>query len=190
MGATSVSVGVLVVVLSACSGSPSSAPAVATGPPAVAAQGDPCRLVTAAEASALAGRTYFRGRRFRTPHGRRCVYGAGTLTAVTVEVSGRASAVAAKASFDQDVRRAEHALTWQLPAHLGATLHTSDLSGVGDRAVIATYGIRLGGETIGVSAVCVLDGAVFVVLSDVSLETTAATDQAMARQAVTGLGRL
>jgi hypothetical protein len=185
----------LVAVLTACGdgGSNASGGPVVTAPPASTrplTRVDPCRVVTAAEASALAGAPVGRGRESTVLGRRRCVYGAGTLLVVTVEVSRAASAAEGLAAFAGDVARARSALTQQLPGHLLASLTVSDVSGVGDRAAIGTYSTFIAGETVGVSAIYVLDGPTFLTFSDVNLSDSAPDDAAMELQARTSLGRL
>jgi hypothetical protein len=178
--------------VTACGGGGSSG----TAPPTVStstrplSRVDPCVVVTAAEASSLTGGSFGAGTRTAVQGRRRCVYGANSLLVFTVEVSRARSAADAEAAFAQDEARARSALTRHLPAHLAATLHVSDVSGVGDRAAIGTYSANIGGEAIGVSAIYVLDGATFLTFSDVNLGGAAPTDEAMAAQARTSLGRL
>jgi hypothetical protein len=151
---------------------------------------DPCRVVTAAEASSLSGGFFGVGKKSISHGSRRCVYG-DSLLEFTVEISRAAStAEAAQAAFAQNEARARRALLDQVPAHLAASLHVSDVSGLGDRAAIGTYSLQIGGETIGISAIYVLDGTTFLTFSDLNLSSAAPTDEAMEAQARASLSRL
>jgi hypothetical protein len=178
--------------LTACGGGGPSGSAAPVAPTSARplSRVDPCRVVTAAEASSLTGGSFGPGKRSTVHGSRRCVYGANTLLVFTVEVSRAASAAEAQAAFTQNEARARRALTDQVPAHLLASLHVSEVSGVGDRAAIGTYSAQVGGETIGVSAIYVLDGTTFLTFSDLNLSSAAPTDEAMEAQARTSLGRL
>ena len=171
-------------------GSSSSAAPVVPISPGPVTRVDPCRVVTAAEASSLTGASFGPGKKSTAHGGRRCVYGANSLLVFTVEVSRAPGAADAQAFFAQNEARARSALTQQVPAHLLASLHVSDVPGVGDRAAIGTYSAHVGGEAIGIRAIYVLDRTTFLTFSDLNLSGAAPTDEAMEAQARTSLGRL
>lgn len=110
-------IAIVALALSACSsgtggGNPSNAPNASLAPSAstpasgVAVTDDPCTVVTAEEASALAGVTFGPGKEETTgtasEPGLRCTYGAGTMNVFFVQLGKAADAASAAAQWDQE----------------------------------------------------------------------------------------
>jgi hypothetical protein len=144
---------------------------------------DPCVLVTSAEASTLAGATFGAGTEHTTKANlRSCVYGAQTLNVFTVEViqaPDLATAKAAEAAVEADIKAA---------ATKGLTV--TQVSGLGDNAVVGEGSATIGGVTAGVSSIGVLKGTIFFGFSDLVLGHAAPTSAALQAQARTCLTRL
>ena len=175
--------GVLVLVLAACSNSPLAsqlpsplASQLAAGATAIPI--DPCQLVTSQEASQLAGASFGSGNEQTSPGGHRiCVYGSGT-NAVTVVVGQASDPATAQA----DAQAAEQ----QVGALNAAGVHTSQVSGLGDWAsfVSLTEPANVNG-----SGMFVLKGSTFFGISALK-QGSAPTQNAMQAEAQTVLGRL
>ncbi len=208
-------IGATVLVLAACSSSPTasstsaattptatSRPAAASTtaastPAATTAQAvsqtslDPCQLVTRAEASALASATFGAGKEEAFGGGGKgCVYGAQTLNVLTVEVAQASDPAAAQAAWSTEQAKAQDALKQGAPAGAPVTLKTAALSGLGDRAATATATAKIAGQTISISGIYVLKGAVFFAFQDLVLGRSAPATGALSSEATTVLGRL
>jgi hypothetical protein len=180
---------------SAATSAASSAPA-ATSPAAASSSGvatslDPCQIVPAAEASALAGVSYGTGEEEPSgTDGKRCVYGSQTRNVFSVIVGQAATAADADSSWSQERADAQAALTKQVPAGVTINEQTQDVSGLADRAAVATGSVSLGGESIAASAIYLLKGAVFLSFSDVVVGSKAPTASALEAEAPKALSRL
>ena len=216
-------IGATVLVLAACSSSPtasstssttsvastsaatspastspaSTSPTAASTPAATTAQAvsqtslDPCQLVTRAEASALASATFAAGKEEAFGGGGKgCVYGAQTLNVFTVEVAQASDPAAAQAAWSTEQARAQAALKQGAPAGAPVTLKAAPLSGLGDRAATATATAKIAGQTISISGIYVLKGAVFFAFQDLVLGRAAPATGALRSEATTVLGRL
>lgn len=176
------------------SGSPSSTP---SGSPSASATAqattlDPCQLVTSAEASALAGVTFGAGLAETTGTdgtGRRCTYGAQTKNVFFVQVGTATSAADAQAAFTAEEAKADAALTAGFPAQINAQLTKSDVSGLGDHAVVGTGSESIEGQTISGGVIYLLKGPNFLAFGDLTLGT-APTADALKAQAATSLARM
>jgi D-arabinose 1-dehydrogenase-like Zn-dependent alcohol dehydrogenase len=185
--------------LSACGGSnqaagesPSpTAPAQLT--PSASANLDPCQLVTQQEASQLAGTTYAAGKRESISSASSiCTYGAQTLNVFTVEVAVASDATTAQADWAQEEAKAQAGLQ-QLVAEAGGSvsLNAGDISLPGaDKAATAIATANISGQTLNISAIYVLKGAVFFTFADLVAGKQAPTASAMAAQAQTVLTRV
>lgn len=174
------------------SGSSSGAPSSAAGETSVPNALDPCQLVTASEASTLAGATFTAGTEGTTSGGAKtCVYGGQTLNVFQVLVAQASDAATAQAQFTQLETQAQDALKQGAAGGANVSLTTSDVTVSGaDKAVFATATGSISGTTISISAIYLLKGPVFVSFSDLVLGTTAPSAAAMQGQAATTLGRV
>jgi hypothetical protein len=88
---------------SSAAASTAASPAAASSQSAVATQLDPCQIVPAAEASAVAGTTFGAGREEPSgTDGKRCVYGSETTNVFSVIVGQADTAVDAQADYSQE----------------------------------------------------------------------------------------
>lgn len=187
--------------LVACGGSPTassstpSAPETASAPqqsPSPVAL-DPCQLVTSAEASSLAGATFAAGKPETTEGGAKtCVYGYQTLNVFMVVVTQAKDAATAQADWAQEQAKAQAAINQGIPAGANVNLNVTDVSGVSgaDKAAVATFNTTISGQTIGITAIYLLKGAVFLTFSDLVVGHAPPTTAAIEAQAVTSLKRL
>jgi hypothetical protein len=167
---------------------PSAAPAPGGSGPATTL--DPCQLVTAAEASALAGTTFGAGVVESESNGsRRCVYGGQTTNVFAVVVAQAADSKTANDQWAQEEARAQAAMVKDVPAGVTPP-KVGDITGVGDRAATASASLQVQGHTIGISAIYILKGATFLSYSDLVLDKPAPTLSALAVQAQVSLGRI
>jgi hypothetical protein len=157
----------------------------------VATQLDPCQIVPAAEASAVAGTTYGAGQEEPSgTDGKRCVYGSQTTNVFSVIVGQADTAADAQADYSQEEAAAQSAITKQVPSGVKFSEHTQDVSGLGDRATVVTGSVSMGAETIAASAIYLLKGAVFLSFSDVVVGSNAPTASALEAEASKALARL
>jgi hypothetical protein len=201
-------------VIAACSGSPTPSPSPASGTPAAATPTesatieptasstaeqsalptslDPCQLVTASEASALAGASFTAGKEETTSGGAKtCVYGAQTLNVFQVLVVQAPDAATAQSQWTQLQAQAEDALKQGTPSGINVSLNVNDVTVAGaDKAAVATASATISGTTISVSAIYVLKGATFFSISDLVLGNAAPSSSALEAQAQTTLGRV
>ena len=173
------------------SGSPSSSPSATPSASGQATTLDPCQLVTAAEASALAGVTFGAGLEETTGSngtGKRCTYGAQTKNVFFVQVATAASADDAQAQWTTEEAEADADLASGFD---GAAVNVtkSDLTGLGDRAAVGTGSVTIEGQTISGGDIYLLKGPNFLAFGDLTLGT-APTAAALQAQAVTSLGRM
>lgn len=166
----------------------SSAPASQSG---VATSLDPCQLVTSSEASALAGTTFGPGKEETNgSNGKECVYGSQTTNVFTVEVGQDPDPAAAQADWSKERARAQRLLTKKLPAGISLTVNTKDVSGLGDRAAVATGSASAAGQAIGFSGIYLLKGATFVGFQNLLLGHAAPSASAMEAEAQKALARV
>jgi hypothetical protein len=168
----------------------SSAPAASEAPSANAVPTvyDPCQLVTASEASALAGVTFPSGTKSDTPDGGKlCAYTAGT-TVLEVLVGQSADAATAQAQEPAFKADLESGLAQAGIASPTLTELPGFESGV-DAAVISGS-VTIQGMKASAIAIYALKGAVFVAISDVTVGGTPPTSDAIQAQAHTTLGRI
>jgi hypothetical protein len=153
---------------------------------------DPCQLVTSSEASTLAGATFGAGKEetYSGGGGKGCVYGAQTLNVFTVEVAQASDPAAAQAEWNTEQGRAETALKQGIPGGLHVALNTAPLTGLGDRAATVSASAKIAGQTVAISGIYVLKGAVFFAFQDLVLGHQAPAASALEAQAQTDLGRL
>ena len=173
------------------------ATSAATSPRTVSSQSgaatslDPCQIVPASEASALAGVTYGAGKEEPSgTDGKRCVYGSQTDHVFSVIVGQAATVADADTEWSAERADAQAALTKQVPSGVKFHEQTQDVSGLADRASVATGSVSLGGESIAASAIYLLKGAVFLSFSDVVVGGAAPTATAMEAEAQKALARV
>ena len=177
------------------SSNPASTPSAAASPtPPSLASLDPCKLVTAQEASKLAGTTYGAGVEETADNGaRECIYGRQTLNVFMVMVNVAPDAATAEADWAATEADAQSGLQ-KLAGLEGASvsLHAGNitLSGADEAATAAASGAIGGNHTLNISAIYVLKGAVFFMFSDLLLDKPAPAASAMAAIAGTVLTRI
>jgi hypothetical protein len=156
----------------------------------VATNLNPCKLVTHAEASRLAGGSLAAGRLQTQNGGKTCIYSGSAASVFTVEVAVAKSAQAASAAWDQEQARAQDELKKGAPAGLSITFDTTSLSGLGDKAAAVRASTKIAGQLFNVSGIYVLEGATFVGFQDLALGRSAASQSELKGEAQTVLGRL
>lgn len=175
--------------------SPASTPSAAASPsPPTLASLDPCKLVTAQEASKLAGTKYSAGVEQTADNGaRECLYGRQSLNVFLVVVNVAPDAATAEADWATTEADAQSGLE-KLAGLEGASvaLHAGKitLSGADEAATAEAAGAIGGNHTLNISAIYVLKGAVFFMFSDLVLDKSAASASAMATIAATTLTRI
>jgi hypothetical protein len=175
--------------------SPGSTPSAAGSPsPPSLASLDPCKLVTAQEASNLTGITFGAGVEETADNGaRECVYSRPNQNVFIVMVNVASDATTAEADWATTEADAQSGLQ-KLAGSEGASvgLHAGNITLPGaDQAATAVAGGAIGGNHIlNVSAIYVLKGAVFFMFSDLSLDKPAPAASAMAATASTVLTRI
>lgn len=209
--------GVVVALMAACgsSSSTTNTPAVAsssttsttattggTGPAGggVNVSLDPCQLVTASEASSLAGASFSTGTEVTNTDtagggtSRICVYGGTTANVFEVLVAQASSASAAQAEWTAEEAKVQSAVSSgssSLPPGTNLQFNINDTSVSGaDKAAAGTISATISGQTLAGSAVYVLKGAAFVAITDITVGHAAPTVSAMEGQAGTTLGRV
>ncbi len=144
---------------------------------------DPCKLVTAQEASQLAGASYKSGTEETTQgNGKYCWYGANTVNVFEVVVIQAPDA----ATLQTD----KAAALAQLEQKAGGPVKTSMLSGVGDEAAFLSLSQTISGQTLNGSGIYVVKGLVFFAIVDIVLGKPAPSSAAMQAQAQTVITRL
>ena len=157
----------------------------------VATSLNPCQIVPADEASAVAGTTFGAGEEEPTgTGGERCVYGSETTNVFSVIVGQADSATDAEADYSQEEADAQSAITKQVPAGVKLNEQTQDVSGLGDRATVVSGSVSMGAESIAASAIYLLKGAVFLSFSDEVVGADAPTADALEAEATKALARL
>jgi hypothetical protein len=152
---------------------------------------DPCQLVTKDEASGLTGVSFGDGAESTTEGGRICTYGGQTTNVFMVLVAQGTDSSAADAVWSQEEAKAQALMTSQIPAGVAVTAPTlQDVSGIADRAAIASGSATIAGQTISISAIYLLKGATFLTYSDLALNKAAPTAAALEAQAAISLARV
>lgn len=171
---------------------PAATPTPASTATAVPTSIDPCQLITASEASSLAGVSYGAGTESVTSGGaKRCVYGSQTLNILSVIVAVAPDAATAQADWASEEAQVKAAL--QSSAQ-GASINvnindTSNLSGA-DKAAVGTGSASIAGQTLYASVIYFLKGPTFVSFSDLVLGHASPSASAMEAEANTVLGRI
>jgi hypothetical protein len=151
---------------------------------------DPCQLVTASEASALAGTTFGAGVESTTDGGGRiCVYGGKTTNVFMVLVAQAADSKTANADWAQEEAQAQAAMVKDVPGGVTPP-KVGEVTGIGDRAATASASLPIRGQTINISAIYILKGATFLTYSDLVLNKPAPTIDALAVQSTVSLARI
>jgi hypothetical protein len=156
---------------------------------AVATALDPCKLVTQTEASALAGVSLGPGVESTADQTKICTYGGQTTNVFTVEVAQAADAAQAAAAFSQEEAQVKSYVQQKLPAGTNASLATSDITGLADKAATVSGMATFSGQTIGISGIYLLKGATFFAFQDLRLGSPP-TAAALQAEATTALGRV
>lgn len=163
---------------------------------------DPCQLVTASEASSLAGTTFTSGTEqtntdTANPGGgssRQCIYGGATTNVFEVLVADASSASAAQADWAAEEAQVQSKLSSsasQLPpgTNLNFNINDTSISGA-DRAATGTFSTTIQGVTLSGSAMYLLKGAAFVAFTDLVVGHAGPGVSAMESQAGTTVGRM
>ena len=164
-----------------------SASAAPSGP---ATSLDPCQLVTGSEASSLAGDSYGPGREESSGGGRQCVYGYQTMNVFTVEVGQAHDAATAQQQWSQAQAQAQALIKSKVPAGVRVSVHTSQVTGLADRAETLYGSTTIAGQTIGFSGIYLLKGATFLAFQDLLLGHAPPSTAALQSEAQTALGRV
>lgn len=173
---------------------PSSASSAAASPSQSAAPTtlDPCQVVTAAEASALAGTTFAAGtEETSSGGGKGCVYGAQTVNVFSVEVAQAADAATAQAGWAEQEAKVKSNLD-QAAQGSNINFTINDVTNVpgADRAAVGNGSVTISGHTISAAVIFILKGAIFFSFSDIALGKAPPSTSAMEAQAVISLGRV
>jgi hypothetical protein len=179
----------------------SAAPSGSAEPTAVATDIDPCTLVTSAEASALAGVTFGAGKESTTKgNARICTYGAQTPNVFMVivaiapdEATAQADEAAAKADIQKQAKNLPGGmkvtdLTCPSPPPSPSASCTSFAPNTDAELFNGTA--KIGGQTIGGSALYMLRGTTFAGFSDLALNAAPPSDKDMEDMGMTVLGRV
>ena len=164
-----------------------SASAAPSGP---ATSLDPCQLVTGSEASSLADDSYGPGREESSGGGRQCVYGYQTMNVFTVEVGQAHDAATAQQQWSQAQAQAQALIKSKVPAGVRVSVHTSQVTGLADRAETLYGSTTIAGQTIGFSGIYLLKGATFLAFQDLLLGHAPPSTAALQSEAQTALGRV
>lgn len=169
----------------------SPSPAASAAPTSI----DPCQLVTAEEASAMAGVTFGAGKPSASGsgNGQVCTYGGQTATVFMVVVTVAPDAQTAQADWAEEQARAQAQLQQEVSqlSGPGLSVNVNEVSVKGsDKAAVGTMNASFSGVTLNGTAIYALKGAIFFSFSDLALGHPAATAEAMQNQAATVIGRL
>lgn len=155
---------------------------------------DPCMVVTAAEASALAGVTFGPGTEETTgtasEPGKRCTYGAGTLNVFFVQLGKASSAASAAAEWDKVRAQVDAEIAEVAPPGLTIEKKATDVTGLADKATVVTGTATLSGQSFAATTIAVLKGASYLSFGDLTANAAAPTPEAMEAQAATSLTRI
>jgi hypothetical protein len=171
---------------------PAATPTPASTATAVPTSIDPCQLVTASEASSLAGVSYGAGTEEATPgRSKRCIYGSQTLNVLAVIVAVAPDATTAQADWAGEQAQVKAGLQASAQgANVNVSINdTSNLSGA-DKAAVGTGTATIAGKTLYASVIYFLKGPTFVSFSDLVLGHASPSVSAMEAEANTVLGRI
>jgi hypothetical protein len=120
------------------------------------------------------------------------VYGSQTTNVFMVEVGQDADPAAAQAdwSAEQPRAQAQALINKKLPAGISLSAHTTNVSGLADRAAFASGSASAAGQTIELSGIYLLKGATFLAFQDVLLGHPAPGEAPMESKARTALSRV
>ena len=131
---------------------------------------DPCQLVTSSEASALAGTTSGRGRRKPAARAGSAACTDPRPPTCSWSRSGRPRVPPPRTRTGRRSRpQAQALINKKLPAGISLSAHTQKISGLGDRAALASGSASAAGQTIDLSGIYLLKGATFLAFQDVLL---------------------
>lgn len=160
-----------------------------SGPSAVPTSIDPCTLISADEAGTLAGATFGPGKESETSgHVRSCVYGAQTKTVFTVVVAIAPDEATAKAQ--EAAAQAQLSAAAAKDAGIAMAVTQVPNFAAGADAVLFGASKSIAGHTIGGRAIYVLRGTTFFGFSDLVLDGTIPSVDAVTQEAMTVLTRL
>ena len=152
---------------------------------------NPCEIVPASEASAVAGNNFSAGQQEPTgTGGERCVYGSETRNVFSVIVGQADNAADAEADYSTEEAAAQAAITKQVPSGVKINEQTQDVSGLADRATVVSGSASFGGASVAASAIYLLKGAVFLSFSDVVVGASAPSPSALEAEATKALARV
>lgn len=155
---------------------------------------DPCQVVTAQEASTLAGVTFGPGLEETTGSasdpGKRCTYGAHTKNVFFVQLGHGADASSAAAQWDKERAEVDSFVSDQLPNGLSLKESVSDVPGLADKATVVTGSAAISGQTVAATSIFLLNGASFVAFGDLVANAPAPTPADMETQAAVSLARV
>jgi hypothetical protein len=166
----------------------SSPSAEASGGTAVPTSIDPAQLVTADEASKLAGVTFGACQVDTTSNnGKICVYGtsANTFSVIVAVAPDEATAKSAEQDAIAELQKNATQLAGQ-----GLKVTQIPNFAPGADAAVLNASISVLGKTLGATAIYVLKGKTFFGFSDLALDKAPPTTDAMKAQAMTTLGRI
>jgi hypothetical protein len=168
-------------------GTATTEPSESAGPSAVATDIDPCQLITAADASTLAGVTFGAGKAHTTENNvKSCVYAAGT-TVFTVEVAvapDEATAKAAEAGAEKDLEDQGSKMS-------NAGVKVTKLPGFAPNTDAALMEASVTAPIqFDARAMFLLKNTIFAGFSDIALNGTAPSADAMKAQAMTVISKL
>jgi hypothetical protein len=149
---------------------------------------DPCQLVTAQEASTLAGATFGAGTESTTEgNGRICTYGGQTLNVFEVVVAQAPDVATAQAAETAALAAAQAAAQKQAP---GVTFSQTELANFADGALVVSASAPISGRTLSISGIYVLSGTTFFAIVDAVIGQPPPTSDALQAQAHVVLGRI
>jgi hypothetical protein len=149
---------------------------------------DPCQLVTAQEASTLAGATFGAGKESTTEgNAKICTYGAQTANVLNVYVVQAPDVATAQKAEAAALAAAEAVAQKQAP---GVSFSQTELANFADGALVVTASATISGQTLAISGIYVLSGTTFFAITDVVLNQSAPTSDALQAQARVVLGRI
>ena len=153
---------------------------------------DPCQVVTASEASSLAGTSYSAGKEETTSgNDKICVYGSATTNVFEVNLAIASDAATAQADWTAEEAKVQSHLQQNVPPGVQFNINLVDTSVQGaDKAATASGNTTIAGHTFNVAGIYLLKGADFLAFSDLNVGGAAPATSALETQAQTSLGRL
>jgi hypothetical protein len=143
---------------------------------------DPCQLVPAGDASALAGTSFSAGVEQAEQQAKQCVYGSQTRNVLTVSVIQAASTAQAQAGKEQFLAA--------LRRQADNQLHVTQVPNLADGAVLAKAAGTIQGTRLAISSIAVLEGTAAFGISDLVVGGDPASDGALLHEAKVVLARL